>query len=409
VDQPKVGPVPAAGGAPERLRLAPAERQALAGLAAIYAARMLGLFLLLPVLALYAGSLPAATAGLVGLAMGAYGLVQACLQVPFGIASDRYGRRPVITAGLVLYAAGSVIGGMATGIWGVILARLVQGSGAVSGPVTALLADLTRTEVRTRAMAVIGISIGGSFVISLVAAPPLEALIGVPGLFWVMAALAALCIVLLYTAVPNAGRPPAPKASGGPGLGAALTAQLIPYHFGVFVLNFVLTAAFVGVPHALRDVLGIGLQDHWKTYLWVFLASVPPTIPFVLYTERSKTPWRVLRLGVALLAISLLALAFAYTRYWTLAIALVGFFAAFNYLEARLPARLSQVAPPSIRGAALSVFAVAQTLGAGAGGFAASLLRGHVGLPGVFIGAAAVAVVWWLVAGSRAAASGKRE
>ncbi len=390
-----------------RLRLEPAERHALTGLAAIYAARMLGLFLLLPVLALYAGSLPAATAGLVGLAMGAYGLVQACLQVPFGMASDRFGRRPVITAGLVLYAVGSVIGGLATGIWGVILARLVQGAGAVSGPVTALLADLTRTEVRTRAMAVIGISIGGSFVLSLVAAPPLEALIGVPGLFWVMAGLAVLCIVLLYTAVPQPSSPPAPKAKGGPGLAAALTAQLLPYHVGIFVLNFVLTAAFVGVPHALRDVLGIGLHDHWKTYLWVFLASVPPTIPFVLYTERSKTPWRVLRLGVTLLGLSLLGLAFAHTHYWTLCAALVAFFTAFNYLEARLPARLSQVAPPAIRGAALSVFAVAQTLGAGAGGFAASVMYGQVGLPGTFIGAAVVVLVWWLVAGS--AAAGRHE
>ncbi len=406
MSQSKAGDGPVADSPPPRLSLEPAERQALAGLAAIYAARMLGLFLLLPVLALYAGSLPAATAGLVGLAMGAYGLVQACLQVPFGIASDRFGRRPVIAVGLVLYAAGSVIGGLATGIWGVILARLVQGAGAVSGPVTALLADLTRSAVRTRAMAVIGISIGGSFVISLVAAPPLEALIGVPGLFWAMAALAVLCIVLLYTAVPRPPAAPIAKARG-PGLAAALTTQLLPYHFGVFVLNFVLTAAFVGVPHALRDVLGIGLQEHWKTYLWVFLASVPPTIPFVLFTERSKSPWRVLRLGVLLLALSLLALAFAHRGYWTLCASLVGFFAAFNYLEARLPARLSQVAPAAIRGAALSVFAVAQTLGAGAGGFAASVLRGQLGLSGLFIGAAAVAASWWLVAGVATAA--KRE
>ena len=382
-----------------RLRLDPAERRALGGLAAIYAARMLGLFLLLPVLALYAAGLPAATAGLVGLAMGAYGLVQAVFQVPFGIASDRWGRRPVIALGLVLYAAGSVVGALATTIGGVIAARLVQGSGAVSGPVTALLSDLTRSEVRTRAMAVIGISIGGSFVISLVAAPPLVALIGVHGLFWVMAALAMLCLVLLFTAVPSGPGRAVPRAAGGPGLAAALTPALLPYHLGVFVLNFVLTAAFVGVPHALQDVLHMPLEGHWKTYLWVFLASVPPTIPLVLYTERAKVPGRVLRLGVLLLAVSLAALAFGFMNYWSLALSLVAFFTAFNYLEARLPARLSQAVPPQIRGAALSVFAVAQTLGGGAGGYVASLVRGtHYGVHGVFAVAALAAVGWWFVA-----------
>lgn len=390
--------------APPRLRLAPAERRALGGLAAIYAARMLGLFLLLPVLALYAAGLPAASAGLVGLAMGAYGLVQAVFQVPFGMASDRFGRRPVIAIGLVLYAAGSVIGALTSTIGGVIAARLVQGAGAVSGPVTALLADLTRTEVRTRAMAVIGISIGGSFVISLVAAPPLEAVIGVRGLFWVMAALALLCLVLLFAAVPGGGGRPVARSPNAPGLGAALHGGLLPYHVGVFVLNFVLTAAFVGVPHALQDLLQIPLADHWKTYLWVFLASIPPTIPFVIYTERSKSPQKVLRLGVLLLAASLLALAFLYTRYWTLTLALVAFFAAFNYLEARLPARLSQAAPAEVRGAALSVFAVAQTLGGGAGGYVASVVRaGHYGVHGVFAVATLAAALWWWLAAPRRA------
>ncbi len=393
------GALATAGAPGPRLRLEPAERQALAGLAAIYAARMLGLFLLLPVLALYAGGLPNVNSTLVGLAMATYPLMQAFLQVPFGVASDRFGRRPVIAAGLVLYGAGSVIGALTGGIGGLIAARLVQGAGAVSGPVTALLADATRNEVRTRAMAVIGISIGGSFVISLVAAPPLAARIGVPGLFWIMAGLAGLCLLLLYTTVPKSATRLVPRAAGGPGMAAALTAQLLPYHFGVFVLNFVLTAAFVGAPHALRDVLGIAVEDHWKTYLWVFLASLPPTVPFVLYIERSKSPWRVFRLGIALLAASLAALVFAHRDYWAMSVALVGFFAAFNFLEARLPARLSQAAPAEIRGAALSVFAVAQVLGSAAGGFGASKLNGSsFGIAGVFAGAALVALLWLVIA-----------
>lgn len=385
-------------GAPSgRLRLLPAERSAVGALAAIYAIRMLGLFLLLPVLALYAGGLPGATPVLVGLAMGAYGLTQACLQIPFGSASDRLGRRPVIAVGLVLYAAGSVVGAGATGIWGVVAARMVQGAGAVSGPVTALLADLTRTEVRTRSMALIGASIGGSFVVSLVAAPLLAPAIGVAGIFWVMAVLALTSLLLLYTVIPAPPRVGHARGARG-GFAAALTIELAPYYVGVFVVNFVLTAAFVGVPHALRDVLGIAVQDHWKTYLGVFLASIPPTIPLVIYTERVAVPARIMRLGIAILMVSLGALCFAYGHYWALCAALVAFFAAFNYLEARLPARLSQAAAPAVRGAALGIFATAQFLGAFAGGIVAGTLYGSpMGLVGVFGGASLVTLGWLLL------------
>jgi MFS family permease len=398
VHSSSTAPRPDPGIPTARLRMEPVERRALGALAAIYAARMLGLFLLLPVLALYAGGLAGATPLLVGLAMGAYGLTQACLQIPFGALSDRVGRRPVILAGLVLYAAGSVLGALATGIWGVVAGRMVQGAGAVSGPVTALLADLTRTEIRTRAMALIGISIGASFVVSLVAAPVLEPLIGVPGIFWIMAALAGLCILLLYAVVP----PPPPLAANGaarPRLRAALTATLMPYYLGIFALNFVLTATFFGVPHALRDVLRIDVHEHWKTYLAVFAASIPPTIPLVLLTERSTKPGEVMRFGIALLMISLGWLAFVYSSHWGLGAALVAFFAAFNYLEARLPARLSQAAAPGVRGAALGIFATAQFLGSFVGGVAAGGLYGsRMGLVGVFGGASLVALVWLLLA-----------
>jgi predicted MFS family arabinose efflux permease len=397
VDSPSTGPGSTSGTPTARLRMEPLERRSLGALAAIYAARMLGLFLLLPVLALYAGGLPGATPLLVGLAMGAYGLTQACLQIPFGALSDRVGRRPVILAGLVLYVAGSSIGGLATGIWGVITAGLVQGAGAISGPVTALLADQTRTEVRTRAMALIGISIGGSFVVSLVAAPLLEPLIGVPGIFWIMAGLAGLCIVLLYAVVPPP--PPLPvRSTARPRLRDALTAELAPYYLGIFALNFVLRATFFGVPHALRDVLHIDVHDHWQTYLGVFAASIPPTIPLVLLAERSARPGEVMRFGIALLMISLGGLAFAYSSHLGLCAALVAFFAAFNYLEARLPARLSQAAAPGMRGAALGIFATAQFLGAFAGGVAAGGLYGsRMGLAGVFGGASLVALAWLLL------------
>jgi predicted MFS family arabinose efflux permease len=280
----------------------------------------------------------------------------------------------------------------------VIVAGLVQGAGAISGPVTALLADLTRTEVRTRAMALIGISIGGSFVVSLVAAPILEPLIGVPGIFWIMAGLAALCIVLLYGVVPKPPPLPAHPAARSR-LRDALTAELLPYYLGMFALNFVLRATFWGVPIALKDVLHVDVHDHWKTYLGVFAASLPPTIGLVLLTERTGRPGEVMRFGIAFLMISLGWLAFAHSSRAGLWTALVVFFAAFNYLEARLPARLSQVAAPAIRGAALGVFATSQFLGAAAGGFAAAELNGsRMGLVGVFGGASLVALAWLLLA-----------
>jgi MFS family permease len=382
---------------PPRLALLPIERRALGSLSSIYAARMLGLFLLLPVLALYTNGLAGATPLKIGLAMGAYGLTQAILQIPFGLLSDRYGRRGVITVGLVLYAAGSVIGGMATGIEGIILARMVQGAGAISGPVSALLADLTRPEIRTRAMALIGISIGGSFVVSLVAAPPLESLIGVRGIFWAMAVLAVLCLVLLHTAVPAVERTPGSTPIAAPRFSAAFTRTLVPYYVGVFVLNVMLTAAFVGVPHALADGLGIPLAQHWKTYLWVFLGSVPLTIPLVLASERFGSPVGVMRLGVAIIGLALGALTVTHHGYWSLALTLLVFFAAFNYLEARVPARLSQSAPTELRGAALGIFATAQFLGAFAGGqFAPLLYASPWGLPAVFGGAALLALPWLL-------------
>lgn len=382
---------------PPRLALLPIERRALSSLSSIYAARMLGLFLLLPVLALYTTGLDGATPLKIGLAMGAYGLTQAILQIPFGLLSDRYGRRGVITVGLVLYAIGSVIGGLATGIEGVILARMVQGAGAISGPVSALLADLTRPEVRTRAMAVIGISIGGSFTVSLVAAPPLEAVIGVRGIFWAMAVLALLCLVLLHTTVPTleSSDSTRPAPAQRPRFSAAFTRDLVPYYVGVFVLNVMLTAAFVGVPHALVDEIGIPLAQHWKTYLWVFLGSVPLTIPLVLASERSGSPVAVMRLGVVIIGLALAALTITHHGYWGLALTLLVFFAAFNYLEARVPARLSQSAPAELRGAALGIFATAQFLGAFAGGqFAPLLYASHWGLPAVFTGAALLALPW---------------
>ena len=378
---------------PRGAALLPAERRAVAALAAIYAVRLLGLFLLLPVLALYAGSMPGGTPLLAGLAVGAYGLTQAVMQIPFGAWSDRVGRKPLIVVGLLLHIAGSAIGALAGTAMALVAARVVQGLGAVSGPVTAFLADLTRRESRTRAMFVVGMSIGASFVISLVAGPLIAAGIGVSGVFWLIGALGLAALGLVLFALP-AERPAAERTSRG-NWKAALTRPLAPHYVGVFVLHLTLTAAFIAVPHVLRDVHGIEPARHWVFYLGVFLASVTLTVPLVLWSERQHTPGRAMLVGGAGLAAALAALIWAQAHFDALLAALVVFFGAFNFLEARLPAALTEAAGESGRGAALGVFATCQFAGAFAGGvLGGALLGSRWHETGIFAVAALAALAW---------------
>jgi len=376
--------------------LSPQERRSVDALAAIYATRMLGLFLLLPVLALHARELPDYTPELLGLAMGAYGLTQALLQIPFGRWSDRFGRKPVIAVGLALFAAGSLIGVLAQSVVMLIVARCVQGSGAVSAAVSALLADLTRPEVRTRAMAIIGASIGLSFVLALVLAPVLDTAIGVPGIFTLMLVMALGGLGLLGFAVP--AEPPRTGGAESRSLTGLLELArrptLMPLYAGVFALHFIMTATFLSVPQALVTDLGIATAGHWKVYLGVFVASLAGTIPLILATERTGR-------GPALFVLAILAVAAAqgllgieHGDLWVVLGGLTLFFAGFNYLEARLPAQLTLAAPGQERGAALGIFATAQFLGAFLGGALGGVLLGRFGLAGVFFGSAVIALAW---------------
>ena len=361
---------------------------------------MLGLFLLLPVLALHARELPDYTPVLLGLAMGAYGLTQALLQIPFGRWSDRLGRKPVIAVGLALFAAGSLIGALAQSVVMLIVARSVQGAGAVSAAVSALLADLTRPEVRTRAMAVIGASIGLSFVLALVLAPVLDAVIGVPGIFVLMLVMALGGLLLLGVAVPAE-----PVRSGGAdsrslaGLLELLRRPtLVPLYAGVFALHFIMTATFLSVPQALVSDLGIAAAAHWKVYLGVFIASLAGTIPLILATERTGRPRVLFLAAICMVAAAQGLLGLDHRHLWMVLGGLTLFFAGFNYLEARLPAQLTLAAPGHERGAALGIFATAQFLGAFLGGALGGVLLGRFGLSGVFWGSAAIALAWAVVA-----------
>ena len=379
--------------------LSPPERRAVATLAVIYAVRMLGLFLLLPVLALHAGSIPGGTPLMAGLAVGAYGLTQALMQIPFGVWSDRIGRRPLIVAGLLLHIGGSALGYFAATAWALVIARTVQGLGAVSGPVMALLADRTRAASRTRAMAFIGISIGISFVVSLVGGPLLAGAIGVSGIFALIGGLGVVALALVLFAVPAE----APRGVGDDrrrSWRAVPTRRLLPYYAGIFVLHLSLTATFIAVPHALRDVHGIAAAAHWQFYLAVFAASLSLTVPLLLWSERSARPARAVMTGGLLLAATQGVLALAYQDLMAMAVAVAIFFGAFNFLEARLPSRLTQAAGEDARGAALGVFATCQFAGAFAGGLlGGGLLGSAAGIPGVFLMAGLAAAGWLTVAG----------
>jgi len=371
-----------------------------AALSSIYATRMLGLFLLLPVLALYGRELPDYSPELLGVTMGAYGLTQALMQIPFGRWSDRLGRKPVITLGLLLFVLGSVIGAMAHSVAMLAAARCVQGAGAVSASVTALVADLTRPDVRTRAMGFIGISIGLSFVVALIVAPVLDAAIGVPGIFMVMCAMGLAGIALLYLAVPAE-----PTRSGG-GEGRSLASmveilsrgQLRPLYLGIFTLHFIITSTFLAVPQVLKSDLAIPTAAHWKVYLGVFACSILGTVPLILRSERDRGADRLFVGAILLLVGSQLLLGLGHAHLWWVLGVLTLFFAVFNYLEARLPALLTHAAPPADRGAALGVFATAQFIGTFCGGAVGGVLLGRFGLSGVFWGTAAVAFIWAVAA-----------
>jgi predicted MFS family arabinose efflux permease len=299
----------------------------------------------------------------------------------------------VIVVGLVLHVAGSLLGAAAGSAVALVLARVVQGLGAVSGPVMAFLADLTRPQSRTRAMFVIGMSIGASFAVSLVAGPLLASAIGVSGVFLLIGALGLVALALVVFVLP--AEPAARRAAKAGNFRAVLTRRLLPYYAGIFMLHLTLTATFIAVPHVLRDLHGIEASRHWLVYLAVFVASIALTVPLVAWSERRGGPGRAAAIGALGLAAALCALVFAQAQFDALLGALVLYFGAFNFLEARLPAALAEAAGEASRGAAMGLFATSQFAGAFAGGLAGGALLGsHWQNSGIFAFAAAAALAW---------------
>ncbi len=360
---------------------------------------MLGLFMILPVFAIYAEGLQGVTPVTVGLAISAYGFSQAILQIPFGLLSDRFGRKPVIAFGLLLFAAGSVVAALATTIEGVIAGRLLQGSGAIAAAVMALAADLTRDTVRTRVMASIGASIGFAFLIALVAGPLLAGWVGVSGIFWLTAVLALAGIGVLYLAVPapvresvHAESEPVPAMFGK----VLRDGQLLRMDAGIFILHMVLTAVFVAVPLLLRDTTGLVPSHHGLFYLGVMVCAIAIMVPAIIVGERRGLVLQLLRGAVLLLAVALLLIWSGREALWSVALAMVLFFAAFNILEASLPAIISRLAGPSVKGTAMGVYSSSHFLGAFVGGAAGGWLYSQAGA-GAVLGFCAIMAALWFV------------
>lgn len=374
------------------------ERRAISGLAGLYASRMLGLFMVLPVLALYADSLAGASPLLVGVALGIYGLTQATLQIPFGLLSDRIGRKRVIAMGLVIFALGSVVAALSDTIMGVIAGRALQGGGAVAAAIMALLADQTREEVRTAAMATIGLSIGLSFAIAMVLGPWLAAWAGLSGVFWFTALLTLVGLLVLWRWVPAAPRRRRHRDVGmdRQQLKSVITRpDLWRLDVSIFSLHLVLMAIFVAVPFRLLNA-GVAIEYHGLAYLGIMALSFVAMVPLIMIAEKQQRMRLMCLMAIGAIVISLAGLGLPLSSGYWLFVWLFVFFTGFNLLEATLPSMLSKLAPAGAKGTAMGVYSTSQFLGAFLGGTLGGLLAHYGGLNAVFIGCATLALCWWV-------------
>ena len=377
------------------------ERKSATSLALLMAFRMLGLFMILPIFTLYAHTLIGATPQLIGLALGIYGLTQACLQIPFGMLSDKFGRKPIIFIGLVLFALGSVIAALSHSIHGVILGRALQGGGAIGAVIIALLADSTRDEDRTKAMAVLGMTIGFAFAIAVVLGPILNTIVGVRGIFWLTAILALIGIILLFCVVPTPTKTVFHRdAEPVPALFKNILSntQLLRLDLGIFIQHGILTASFIVIPVALQHAAGVKESHQWILYLPVLLIAYCVMVPFIIIAEKKRKMKAVFIGSILVITISEALLWRWHASITMFVIALLLFFTAFTILEASLPSLVSKIAPAGSKGTAMGIYSTAQFLGIFIGGVVGGTIYAHNGITGVFTLCAAAGLLWLIIA-----------
>lgn len=375
------------------------EARIIGTLSLLYVFRMLGLFMVFPVMMLYGMEYSQATPFLLGIALGGYGLTQAFFQVPMGLLSDVWGRKPVIVMGLAVFVVGSVVAALSDSVWGLILGRALQGAGAIASAVMALVGDLTSEQNRTKAMATIGASIGLSFSVAMILGPILAGFGGLSLIFWVSACLAILGAIILYFLVP---KPPAVGSTAEsiavPGLlkSVVKNSDLLRLDVGIFALHFVLTATFVVVPFVMRDG-GVADNAHWHYYLPVMIIAFFAMLPFMIIAEKRRKIKRVFLGAVFLLLFTELLLSMV-GALWMWVGGLFLFFLAFNLLEATLPSLVSKQAPAGSKGTAMGVYSTCQFLGAALGGVIGGWCYQVWGVESVLWVCAGVVAVWFISA-----------
>ncbi|WP_058356262.1 MFS transporter [Vitreoscilla massiliensis] len=370
-------------------------------LSGVYALRMLGLFLVLPVLSLYAAELAGSKQSMwIGWAMGAYGLTQACLQLPFGMVSDKWGRKKTIYIGMTMFIVGSFIAAVAPSIEWLVFARALQGAGAISAVITALMSDLIRDSVRTRAMSMVGMSIGLTFALSLVAAPLLVSFIGMSGLFVLTGVAMLLAMFAVYKYVPD----PEKNTSTNriPALKIALQPQLWRLNYGIFALHAAQMALFVSLPFLFLQ-MGIAQDMQWKVYAPMVLFGMVLMVPVIIFGEKKQKLKQTLLFAIGMMVVAQSILALQHDVVLAMTVALVIYAIAFNVLEAILPSMVAKFAPAEQRGAAMGFYSTAQSIGLFVGGVAGGGLFSKFGFEGVFVFATVLMLVWWAIAATGAA------
>ena len=379
--------------------MTPLERRATWGLGTVFSLRMLGMFMVLPVLTTYGMALNGASETLIGIAIGIYGLAQAVFQIPFGLISDRIGRKPLIVGGLLVFALGSAIAALSDSIWGIILGRALQGSGAIAAAVMALLSDLTREQNRTKAMAFIGISFGITFAIAMVLGPVITHALGLHALFWMIAALALCGIVITLLIVPSADRHVLNRESSmvrGSFSKVLNNPRLLKLNLGIMCLHILLMSSFVALPLAMEKA-GLAASSHWIVYLVTMLVSFVSVVPFIIYAEKKRRMKQVFMGCVAVLFAAELVLLISGQHLWGIIAGVQLFFMAFNVMEAILPSLISKESPAGYKGTAMGVYSTSQFIGVAIGGSLGGWLYGLHGAGLVFIAGALIAAGWFII------------